>query len=187
MLTNVSIMFEIDRVIIIPHNGTFLDDGRKPLFSVILGPLEGQNLANMAQKQIRSEHSPNKCTNQRNDHFHLISLIFCYWTDAQTHARTNGRTLTIPVCPPDFVGGDKNATKDMCSIPTDVTVVLGLHKFILQATIDHHGPSRYSGHCTTSINCWEKICCNDSKITEIEMIHTKNSSTGDKAMHKLIT
>ena len=27
----------------------------------------------------------------------------------------------------------------------DMTVVLGLHKFSLQATIDHHGPSMYSG------------------------------------------
>ena len=44
-------------------------------------------------------------------------------------------------------------TKDMCSIPMDMAVVLGLHKFSLQATIDHHGPSMYSGHYTTSTNC----------------------------------
>ena len=36
---------------------------------------------------------------------------------------------------------NNNFTQDRCSIPMDMTVVLGLHKFILQATIDHHGPS----------------------------------------------
>ena len=41
---------------------TFSDNGRKPPFPVILSPLEGQNLANVAQKQIISEHSSNiKC------------------------------------------------------------------------------------------------------------------------------
>ena len=40
-----------------------------------------------------------------------------------------------------------------CSIPMGMTVVLGLHKFILQASIDHHRPSMYIGHYTTSINC----------------------------------
>ena len=44
-------------------------------------------------------------------------------------------------------------TKDRCSITMDTTVVLGLHKFSLQATIDHHGPYMYSGHYTTSVNC----------------------------------
>ena len=47
---------------------------------------------------------------------------------------------------------NNNFTKDRCSIPMDMTVVLGLHKFSLQATIDHHGPSMYSGHYTASIN-----------------------------------
>ena len=61
-LTSVNTMFERDQVIIIPHNGTFSDNGRKPTFSVILWPLECQNLANLAQKWISSEHSPNKCT-----------------------------------------------------------------------------------------------------------------------------
>ena len=68
-------------------------------------------------------------------------------------------------------------TKDRCSIPMDMTVVLGLHKFSLQATIDHHVPSVYSGHYTASINCRKKIYCNDSKIAEFETIDTKNSST----------
>ena len=39
-----------------------------------------------------------------------------------------------------------NFTKYRCSIPMDMTVVLGLHKFSLQATIDHHAISIYSGH-----------------------------------------
>ena len=70
----------------------------------------------------------------------------------------------------------------------DMTVVLGLHKFSLQATIDHHGPSMYSGHYTASINCCKRtFYCNDSKITEFEMIDTKNSSTAYVLMYKLIT
>ena len=75
------------------------------------------------------------------------------------------------------------------SIPMDMTVVLGLHKFSLQATIDHHGPSMYPGHYTTaSINCCKNtFYCNDSKITELKMIDTKNSSTAYVVMYKLIT
>ena len=34
--------------------------------------------------------------------------------------------------------------------------MLGPLKFNLQATIDHHGPSIDSGHCTASINCCKK-------------------------------
>ena len=41
-----------------------------------------------------------------------------------------------------------NITKDRCPIPLDATVMLGPLKFNLQATIDHHGPSIDSGHCT---------------------------------------
>ena len=51
---------------------------------------------------------------------------------------------------------NNNFTKDRCSIPMDMTVILGLHKFSLQATINHHGPSMYSGHYTASINCCKK-------------------------------
>ena len=51
---------------------------------------------------------------------------------------------------------NNNATKDMGSIPMDITIVLGLHRFSLQATIDYHGPSIYYGHYTTSVNCCEK-------------------------------
>ena len=81
-----------------------------------------------------------------------------------------------------------NFTNDRCSIPMDMTVVLGLHKFNLQATIDHHGPSMYSGHYTASINCCKRtFYCNDNKITEFDMIATKNSSTAYVVMYKLIT
>ena len=70
----------------------------------------------------------------------------------------------------------------------DMTVVLGLHKLSLQATIDHHGPSMYSGHYTASINyCKRTFYCNGSKITEFEMIDTKNSSTAYMVMYELIT
>ena len=56
----------------------------------------------------------------------------------------------------------------------DMTVVLGLHKFRLQATIDHYGPSMYSDHYTAFINCCKRtFYCNDSKITEFETIDTK--------------
>ena len=78
--------------------------------------------------------------------------------------------------------------KDKCSIPMDMTVVLGYHNFSLQATIDHHGPSIYSGHYTTSVNCCNRtFYCNDNKITEFDMINTKNSSTAYVVIYKLIT
>ena len=77
--------------------------------------------------------------------------------------------------------------KDTCSIPW-IWLVFGLHKFSLQATIDHHGPSMYSGHDAASINCCEKtFYCNDRKITEFEMINTKNSSTAYVVMYTLIS
>ena len=47
-------------------------------------------------------------------------------------------------------------TTDRWSIPMDTTAVLGIHKFSLEATIDHHRPSMYSGRFTTSINCCKK-------------------------------
>ena len=52
---------------------------------------------------------------------------------------------------------NNNFTKDRCSKPMDMTVVLGLNKFSLQATIDHHGPSMYSDHYIGFINCCEKF------------------------------
>ena len=83
---------------------------------------------------------------------------------------------------------NNNLTKDRCSIPMDMAVVLSPHKFSLQATIDHHGPSMYSGHYTASINCCKRtFYCNDSKSTEFEAIDTPNSSTADVVMYRLIT
>ena len=83
---------------------------------------------------------------------------------------------------------NNNFSKDRCSIPMHMTVVLGLHKFSLQVTIDHHGPYMYSGHYTAFINCCKiTFYCNDSKITEFEMIDTKNACTAYVAMFKLIT
>ena len=59
-----------------------------------------------------------------------------------------------------------------------MAIVLSLHQFSLQAAIDHNRPSMYSGHYTTSIKCFNKTFdCNDSKITEFEMINTQDSST----------
>ena len=52
---------------------------------------------------------------------------------------------------------NNNVTKDRCSIPMDTTVMLVPLKFSLRATIDHHGPSIYSGHYTASINCCKNI------------------------------
>ena len=51
-------MFELDCM------NTFSDNGLKPPFSVILWPIEGQNLANVAKNHIKSEHSPDKYTHQ---------------------------------------------------------------------------------------------------------------------------
>ena len=51
---------------------------------------------------------------------------------------------------------NNDITKDRCPTPMDMTVRLGLLKFSLQATIDHHGPSIDSGHYTASINCCNK-------------------------------
>ena len=83
---------------------------------------------------------------------------------------------------------NNNFTKDRCSIRMDMSVVLCLHKFSLQATINHHGPSMYSGHYTASINCCKRtFYCNDSKVTEFEMNDTKNSSTVYVVMYELIT
>ena len=81
---------------------------------------------------------------------------------------------------------NNNVTKDRCPIPMDTTIRLGLLKFSLQATIDHHGPSIHSGHYTASINCCIKtFYCNDHTITEFG-ITDKNSSTAYVISYKLI-
>ena len=65
----------------------------------------------------------------------------------------------------------------------DMTIMLGLHKFSLYATI----PSLYSGHYTSSANCCKKFYCNSSKITEFEIIDINNSSTAYVKMYEIIT
>ena len=55
----------------------------------------------------------------------------------------------------------------------DMAIVIGTHKFSLQATIDHHGPCIYSGHFITSVNFCKNIYWNDRKITVFEIIDTK--------------
>ena len=81
---------------------------------------------------------------------------------------------------------NNNVAKDRRPIPMDTTVKLGPLKFSLQATIDHHGPSVYSGHYTASIDCCKTtFYCNDHTITEFG-ITDKNSSTVYVILYKLI-
>ena len=78
---------------------------------------------------------------------------------------------------------DNNFTKGSCSIHMDMAAVVGIHKFSLQATIDHHELSMYCGHYTTSNKCCKiTFYCNVCKITEFEMI-----DTAFVVMYKLIT
>ena len=80
-----------------------------------------------------------------------------------------------------------NVTKDRCSIPKDTTVMLGPLKFSLRATINHHWLSIHSGHYTTSTNCCKKTFYrNDNKITEFEIIESKNSSAAYVILYELI-
>ena len=81
---------------------------------------------------------------------------------------------------------NSNITKDRYPIPMDTTVRLGPLKFSLQATIDNHGSSIYSGHYTASINCCKKtFYCNDHKITEFGF-PDKISPTAYIVLHKWI-
>ena len=70
-----------------------------------------------------------------------------------------------------------NFTKDRCSIPMDKTVVLGRHKFSLQATTNYH----YSGHYTASINC-----CSDSPYFEATPPTTVNKIQVSMMQYRLI-
>ena len=80
-----------------------------------------------------------------------------------------------------------NVTKDRCSIPMDMTIMLGPLKFSLRANIDHHGPSIHSGHYTACINCYkETFYSNDNKITKFEIIDSKNSSIAYVILYELI-
>ena len=82
---------------------------------------------------------------------------------------------------------NNNVTKNGCPIHMDTTMRLGHLKFSPQATIDHHGPSIYSGYYTASINCCKKnpFYCNDHTITEFG-ITDKNSSTAYVILYKFI-
>ena len=53
----------------------------------------------------------------------------------------------------------------------------GPHQFSLQDTIDHHGPSIYSGYYITSINCCENIPLQWQQIMWFEMIDIKKKTT----------
>ena len=66
---------------------------------------------------------------------------------------------------------NNNIIKDRCPIHLDTTVMLGPLKFNLQATIDHHGPSIDSGHCTASINCCKKhSIATITKLRSLELL-----------------
>ena len=66
--------------------------------------------------------------------------------------------------------------------------MLGPLKFSLRATIDHHGPSIHSRHYTASINCCKKknSIATTIKITEFEIINSKNSPTAYVIFYELI-
>ena len=91
-------------------------------------------------------------------HFIILQTLVLPW---HSLSRLNANCYFINIYPPKylvivvnrFIYIHNNFTKNGCSIPMGMTVVLGLHKFSMQATIDHHGPSIYSGHHTASINC----------------------------------
>ena len=72
---------------------------------------------------------------------------------------------------------DNNVTKDRCSIPIDTTVRLGPLKFSIRATIDHHGPSMYSGHYTASINCCKKKPQSIATITQLRSLELLTAKT----------
>ena len=71
----------------------------------------------------------------------------------------------------------------------DMTIVLSLHKFIPQATIDHRGLSMYLVYYITPINSRKKkpYYCSKRKIVELEMNDMINISTAFVVMYKLIT
>ena len=82
---------------------------------------------------------------------------------------------------------NNNVTKSRCSIPMDTAVMLGPLKFSLRATIDHHGLSIHSGHYTAHLSIVAKtFYCNDNKITEFEIIDSKNTSIAYVILYELI-
>ena len=78
---------------------------------------------------------------------------------------------------------NNNVTKDRCPIPMDTAVRLGPLKFSLRATIDHHGPSIYSG--IYQLLKKKTFYCKDHTITEFG-ITDKNSFTAYVILYELI-
>ena len=74
----------------------------------------------------------------------------------------------------------------MCPIPTciDMTAVLGLHKFSLQATIMDDLCILVTILPLSTV--LKTFYCNDSNITELEIIDTKNSTTSYSVIYKLV-
>ena len=65
---------------------------------------------------------------------------------------------------------NNNITNDRCSIPMDMTVMLGPLKYSLRATIDHHGPFIHTVIILhLSIVAKKTFYCNDYTITEFEI------------------
>ena len=95
-------------------------------------------------------------------HFIILQTLVLPW---HSLSRLNANCYLISMYPPKYLVIVVNdlyifttiLPKNGCSIPMGMTVVLGLHKLSMQATIDHHGPSMYSGHYTASTNCCKKI------------------------------
>ena len=62
-----------------------------------------------------------------------------------------------------------------------MTNVLGLHKYSLQATIDHNGPSMYVGYYTSILAIIPQsivaktLYCNDSIIADLKCLIPKNA------------
>ena len=59
---------------------------------------------------------------------------------------------------------NNHVTRDLFSIPMEMIIVLGPNKLSLSPTINHHGPSVYSGHNTTFVNYCKNILLQRYKI-----------------------
>ena len=56
----------------------------------------------------------------------------------------------------------------------EINIMLGPHKFSLQAFIDHHGLHVHPGICATSVNCCDKaFYFNNKGFIQYEAIATK--------------
>ena len=66
----------------------------------------------------------------------------------------------------------------------DMIIVFSLHKFSLLATIDHHVPLYILVIILPLLTV--TFYCNDSDVTESEMIDNKNTPTAYVAIYQLI-